>query len=433
MAGVPEDRLVALVPAVGVNNLGDETAQAINVLRDAVNVDINREGRIMRRAGRTEIHAAQVETHSLFAEKPFPYALYADGPNLIALDHALRDTPVAGGLASGLPLSYALINSAIFWSNGVQSGMVTAELDALPWAPEAPAGQPLLEAFASGGMAAGGYQVAITYRDLLGRESGATVAAVVEVQQGQGIRLTAIPQPTSSAVTTVRVYRTDANDTSLRHVRDIPVGMTTLVLGSGNRGRLLDTQHLRPLPAGHIVRYGHGRQWVARDNELFWSEPMRYGLFNPAYNRVRFGGRISLVRPVGEGGEGAGVFVSAGGRTFWLGGANPSAFTRRIVDSAEAVEGTDAITDGRVWKLETSDQVAAWLSSEGFFCIGLPGGSMIRLRDDEVAADSGERGAVLYREERGMRQFIASLQGRAPGSRMRIGDQIVVRELGPAP
>ncbi|MGL6290512.1 MAG: hypothetical protein ACRC2H_07500 [Silanimonas sp.] len=433
MAGVPEERLVSLVPAVGVNNLGDERAQPGNPLRAAVNVDINREGRVRRRAGRTEVVAAAVETHSIFAEAPFPWALYADGPNLVALDSAQRPTTIGGALASGLPISFARINDAVFYSNGVQSGMVTADLELLPWAPEAPAGQPLLEAFASGGLAEGGYQVAITYRDVLGRESGAGVATQIDVAAGQGIRLVAIPQPIGVHVTTVRVYRTDANDTTLRHVRDIPVGMTTLVLGSSERGRHLDTQHLRPLPAGHIVRYGHGRQWVARGNELLWSEPLRYGLFNPGFNRVRFGGRVSLVRPVGEGGEGAGVFVSAGGRTFWIAGADPANFVPRIVDAAEAVEGTDALTPGRVWKLETSDNVAAWLSTEGYFCIGMPGGTVMRLRDDEVATDVGERGAVLYREERGIRQLVASLQGRAPSTRLRIGDAVVARELGPAP
>lgn len=429
MAGVPDESLLNLLPAVGIANLGKETSATPQTLREAVNVDLTKEGTPRRRDGRTRL-VAGTGVHSLWSDDKFPRALYVNGDQIVALWPTGETTPIANGLALGVPVSWALINDRVFWSNGVQSGLITPELDVLPWGPEAPAGQPALEATAEGGLDAGGYQVAITYRDMLGRESGTGLAATVQVEQGGGIRLTGIPVPgPTSAITTVRIYRTGADDSSLRHVMDLPAGITSVILGVRDRGRALETQHHVAMPPGHIVRYGHGRQWIARGNELLWSPTMRYGLWSPATARLRFGSEIDMIECVGDGTEGAGVFVSSGERTYWLSGANPENFTQRIAYPHGAVRGSSMLVRGSAWGIETAEYVAAWLARSGVFCTGVPGGSVLRMKEAEAVTGVGERGASLFREKNGIRQFLTALSGRTDAPGLRVGDRAVARTL----
>lgn len=422
-----------LIPAVGVNNIAKETALPINTAREAVNVDFSEAGRVSRRQGRTKVINGAL-THSLWRDAEFPYALYADGGDLYAFDRNRQRQFVTDGLSPGLPVSYARINDAVYWSNGMQSGMVTHALEPLPWAPAEPPGQPTASPDAAGGLDAGAYQVAITYRDILGRESGCGESVTVNVAEGGGIRLTNIPAPPAADfVVTVRVYRTGANDGSLRHVADIPAGMTTTLLGVASRGRVLDTQFLRPLPPGQIVRYGYGRQWVARDNELLWSSAMRYGVYDPAANRLRFPAAIDMVALVGGGGDGSGVAVAAGERTYWLSGGNPADFQQRILHPAGAVRGT-ALDDipAKSFGLDSEARCSVWLSRHGFYCVLLPGGQLTRVNDTVASIDVAEEGAAVYYEADGTRRILASM--RAPTTYgLRVTDSAVARTVGPAP
>lgn len=432
MAGIADESLVALVPATGVNNLGDERAQAPNTLREAVNVDINREGRLRRRAGRTRVIAAP-GCHSLWRPRDYHRGFYVQGGALRSIGDDLQTTVVVPNIARHEHVSYARINDDVMWSNGLQCGMVTADGEAMPWAPPEPPGQPAAAPEASGGLDAGTYQIAVTYRDVLGREGGTGAAVSVDVPVGGGIRLTGIPSPGLAAlVTTVRIYRTGANDTSLRHVLDVPAGTTTVLLGAGNRGKALTTQFLRPLPPGQIVRYGHGRQWIARENLLLWSPALHYGMHDPGMAYIRFSAPIDMLACIGTA-DGAGVVVAAGDRTYWLSGADPQSFVQRIVHPHGAVRGSDvADITGSVFGLETNEIGVAWLSRQGLHCFCLPGGQLVRFNANEAAADVPERAASVFRELDGIRQIITSTPGGAP-TNFRVRDRLVATNLGPAP
>jgi hypothetical protein len=429
MAAPRDGDLKRLVPTPGVLNVSPETSLPHAALREAVNVDLTKEGRMARRRGRTQVAAAVTgPVHSLWHADGFPVALYVDDDTIRALRADGGTEPLHAGLALSSPVSWAKINDLVFWSNGVQAGLVTPDLEVFPWAPEAPTGQPTLTAVSDGGLDAGTYQVAVTFRDVLGRESGTGVAAVVAVGEGGGIQLSNIP-PAPLSVTTVRVYRTGANDSSLRHVIDLPAGMPGVLLAAADRGKVLDTQHHRAMPPGHIVRYGHGRQWVARGNELLWSPALRYGLWSPATARLRFGSEIHMVEPIGDGGPGAGVFVAAGDRTYWLNGAAPEGFAQRIAHPVGVIPGSSAVTRGSVWGLETTENVVAWLASTGVFCIGAPSGVVTRFKDGEAVTDVGERAATLFREVNGVRQMVTALQGQTAPPSFRVADKAVVRTL----
>jgi hypothetical protein len=122
------------------------------------------------------------------------------------------------------------------------------------------------------------YQVAVTFRDIRGEESGTGQAAQIAVPEGGGIALSNVPQPLDADVNIVRVYLSPANGDMLYFVRDMPVGMTSATLGAGARGKPLDSQFMEKMPAGSIVRALNGRMFVARGAEMLWSEALGFGL-----------------------------------------------------------------------------------------------------------------------------------------------------------
>lgn len=384
----------------------DENGHA-NALREADNVDLTTAGLPRRRRGYA-LHTALELGHSAWSHPMLDVGLFATGGVLHALDStgAVADLGVAVG---NLPLSYCLLGDRIFWSNRTVCGMLTLDLQPYAWAPPSPAGQPTLAAVDGFALDPGLYQVAITYTDALGRESGSTLAAQVSVAEGQGIELTAIPQP-DDGVAQINVYCTGPNDPSLKLARSLPAGTTYAVVSQAPTGRTLAAglQMLRPMPPGAIVRGLNGRLFVANGHDLVWSPALRYGLYDRVAARLQFGAAITMVEPVGSA-DSAGLFVAAGKRTYWLGGGDPATFTQQIAYGHGVVPGTSMQVDGDVLGLDSAAPVAVWIATNGQFCIGAPGGQVAPLKAGQAVVDAAERGAICLRQQSGVQQLVATL------------------------
>lgn len=432
MAAPSDKQLVRLSgwPA-GIDNRDPEQALtrddngAVVALREAENVDLDKDGKIRRRQGFNKVTSG-IAVHSLWSDPGFPLALYADGGELTAMQTDLGVFSVSGGLMPGQGLSYAVAAERVYWSNGFQTGCVGADGSTLTWGIAGPGGQPTLAGGSGiGGMDAGTYQVAVTFVTATGEESGTPRAAVVSVPQGGGITLTGIPQPVD-ATQRVRVYRSGANGDVLYHATDIPAGTATLLMGVSRLGKPLTSQFMEPMPAGQIVRPHAGRLWVATGSIVVYSEPLRYGLTKLPQNRMTFTARIDLMEPVGNGDDGGGgLFVAAADRTYWMGGSNPTDMRAayRYPEGAGAVPGTAIRVAGTTLGLETTEPVVYWLARNGVGCIGLPGGQVMPLRAAQVVGPSAEAGASVLRDQRGMRQIITALRSAAPQG-VAMGDRL---------
>ncbi|HRP74488.1 MAG TPA: hypothetical protein PKZ27_02770 [Rhodocyclaceae bacterium] len=439
MAGVRDGQLYKAGPwPRGVNNTAEEGALPENeygtrpiALREAVNVDLTAQGRPRRRRGYAPAMSGAL-AHSGWRDSALPFGLYVDGGALKAVfdDLTTQDLGVDVGNA---PVSYARINDRVFFSNNSVSGLITPDLQAWSWAPECPLGQPACAAATGYSLDKGMYQVAVTFTDLLGRESGAALAVQLDVGQDGGIELSNIPQPLDPVATpTVNFYATGADDQVLRLYTSAPSMTAHGVIADRADGRPLLTQHLQPLPPGGIVRGGHGRQWVARFDQLYWSAPLRYGLFNPARDRMRFDAPIDMLEPIGDGAGGAGVFAAAGDKTYWYSGADPHGFSQVIVAHQGVVPGSSLVLPGDAVGMDTAAPVATWLGKDGVHYVGTPGGSVAALTSG-VVVDSADRAAVFYREQGGVAQLVAALRGPRPQS-MAVTDRayahIVHRDAG---
>jgi hypothetical protein len=417
MAGVRDRELKGTGPwPQGINNLAkegrlptDENGRVV-ALREADNIDLDRDGFAARRGGTERFYTGTL-SHSLWSHDDLPFGLFVDDGELQAVEP--DGSVTALGVAMGsLPVSYELFGDRVLFCNRLASGMVGVNLQPHAWAAEQPAGQPHAAPVAGLSLNPGQYQVAVTFTDVRGRESGqALAAAVVDVGEGQGIELTQIPVPQSADTVRVNVYLTDANDQELRLHSSLSAGTTTTLIGAQAQGRALMTQFLQPMPSGQFVALHNGRQFVADGKYLRWSPAMRYGLTNPAEQAIRFNATIDLMAAVGRGTEGAGLYVAAGKRTYWHGGKDPANWNQAIAFGHGAVPGSLLEVTGDVLGFDTAAPVAFWLARNGQFVVGLPGGQVMPLKRGTFVANDADRAAVLLREHDGVSQIITALRG----------------------
>jgi len=394
----------------GVNNVAPETNPprdqngAIVSVREAVNVDFDATGWPHLRRG----HSVEVNgvAHSLFATDDYLFAV---------VDGVLKAFTNAGGpLAEVASIravgdrfcSLTSDDADVLWSNGLDIRRISDTTDLPVWidTPD-PVGVSVASA---GGLAAGQYEVSVTAVDAQGRESGASDPAVLTLADGQGIDLT-FPSIPETAVTW-RVYVSPPDGDVLYLASERPVAVTSLHIGTYTPGAELKTSWLAPLVPCTVLRYGHGRLVGLTGDALVWSEPYTALMRDDSSLGLTRG---TMLEPVGEGGDGAGWFVSDFKRTYFLAGPDPAKGSQVIRYGHPAVPGTSVVVPGSVFGPDyPTAPVVFFLAANGVFCVGLPGGTVKTLRESELALPvDAERGASGLMAFDGIRQIVTSLLG----------------------
>jgi hypothetical protein len=137
---------------------------------------------------------------------------------------------------------------------------------------------------------------------------------------------------------------------------------------------------------------------------------------------------------VGDGTDGAGLYVSDGKRTYFLSGANPArVVAARSPMPAGAMPGRFAWVPGEVWGAQMPKQLLPTCGSRataGSASVCPVDRSSPRNRarvDPDAVFDTADSAALLFREGQGDRRVIAALQGAKPQA-IAIQDQLIVRE-----
>jgi hypothetical protein len=421
MAGTDEAQLGKFGPfTAGLNNKAKPNQGPVDqngvqvALAEAVNVDLDASGWPRMRRG--QLTRVEDPAHSLFPLPEHLLAWVAGSINAYRVEgdgDLTADTTLVTGLGDRL-VTYASDDFDVYWSNGAEQGRIDAtDLSVHPFWIATP--NPVsLAAIANGGLAAGQYDVSVTALDAAGRESAASSPVIVTLTAGQGINVTLPAKPAETAAW--RIYVSPPNGDVLYRCVQLPANATSYAIGVHVAGEQLQTAWMSVFPPVTLLRYGHGRLVGSINGVLVWSPPYRLGLTQDT-NYLPFGTENTLLEPVGEGGEGAGAgwWVADHKRTYFMASGDPEqwAAAGQIAKYPHpAVPGCSVLAPGTVFGLETTAPVAFWLARNGVFCLGLPGGQVIPMKEESLALPvDAERGTAAVLLFDGIRQILASTFG----------------------
>lgn len=105
----------------GINNVADANNLTVEELSEAENVDIDNEGKAVRRTGYTRKYAPSGKTHSLWSNNRI--CLFIEGTDLMRL-HADYSTEIIRSNVGNQPMSFVDINENVYYSNATVNGYI---------------------------------------------------------------------------------------------------------------------------------------------------------------------------------------------------------------------------------------------------------------------------------------------------------------------
>src|SRR5574337_745238 len=407
---IPDKNTVRVQAFGGMDNRTPETRLAPELLRQLVNLEVVR-GKLRLRKG-----------YACVAALTAPHSLWSDGARAFCAAGTLHqfDGATATDLSQPIvgPASFETLNGETYFSDGRSTGIIQADGSIRSWGLDSPP-VPDLTASASGGLYAGQYQVALTYLMQSGEESGAGLAAAVQVAAGGGI-VVRLPTEVPEEAATVAVYVSEANGSTLRLAMGVIAGQTTAVIGTGSCGRELKTQLLAKMPPGTIVRAAHGRIWSVLGDTVTASEPLRYGLTDARAGWLRWPEPITLFEPVDTG-----FFIGSASRVAFLQGLNPKDLVTRDVASEGAI--APLRVKAAVLGLQASGDAVVWFTKRGW-AYGLADGSVAYPADKKLALPEYAEGTGILMEQDGLRQLLAVVRT-AGSSSAAAGDSVTTQVI----
>lgn len=377
----------------GVNNIAadvsiptDENGDIV-YLRDAVNVDVLDEGKLRLRPGITQKIAAS-GAHSVYSNGKL--MVWATADTLRCSDENLVTITILTDTRFAEPVSFEDVNGDIYFTNPSINGIIHPDGTYEAWGLEAPAEAPDIVALVTGPNL---YSITCTFVTGSGQESGAPAANIVYCADNPSFQIFNIPQPTDPRITTVRIYMTNIDGVELQEVVELPVGITIYSLsGFFAYGNELTTQFMLPPPKGQLIELADGILYIASGNNVYHTEPLNYGLYDPTKNYFMYPERVTLIKHTT-----GGLYVSAD-QLHFLKNAGADGVSQDEVMPYRAVEG--AICD----LPDSKDFV--FMSDRGFVRASV-NGEVENLTEKNIAVDTYSRGAMGYTSVGGHEAIVA--------------------------
>ncbi len=383
----------------GLRNSGFPAEFDLGDLETALNVDISDRGFLMRRKGYSDVVVAGVD-RDIFGAGAICLGV---GSNALKQIHAdWTTTTLRSGLTASRRLTYAAIGARIFYSNGVETGVVETGANRT-WGLTPPT--PGASVTAGGALLPGRYQYTMTYLRQDGQESGAALAQVVDLTATGGFTVT-LPVSVDPSVSFKAVYVSARNGETLLRYAVLDNAVTSTTINEERNGPVaLATQFLAPPPAGDHIAYANGRMLVAKDTRLYPSEAYAPELFD-LRKSVPFLDHLTMVHPLKDG-----TWIGTASQIIWLPNAEPEKWEFLLKAQYGVLPGTVAFTDGELIGDGSNKEPALFFATAQGVCAGLSGGKLINFTDGRYAYPSQERGAGIVRRHRGIAQYVVTLQG----------------------
>jgi hypothetical protein len=399
--------VVAYQSFSGLRNEVTPERFTVSDLAAAMNVDLDKTGRLSRRDGYTSVRAGA--THSVWADPQQTMCLFVADGQLQQLNADMSATRLGALLAADSPMSFVRVNDRVYFNNGTDTGVF--ENGAVrSWGLDVPVLPGV--AVGPGSMPAGSYQFVVTHIRADGQESGAqALAGVIDVPAMSSLtfELPSVP----GGVATQAIYLTTANGTVL-----YLAGLIGAVAGAWTYNNdttelsvPLATQCFSPAPPGQLVTYYRGRTYVAVGDTIFPSQPFANELFD-LREYIQLDGRITMLAPLVEKelydkGANSGFFVGTDRSCGLLVGSDPNEFQYVPRVPYGAIPGAIDYVDGALFGDDSSGarDLPMWLSQQGI-CVGMPDFSIRNLTRSKYTFSATGQGAAVFLA--GPNRFIAS-------------------------
>ena len=302
----------SLGPFLGVNNRLPDFALHIatrqvqgDYVRAAVNVDIDNSGNLLLRKAPSLVQAL-TDAHSLHMISDTAGYIVI-GSALYAITLPTYTQALVTALASTAPMSYVEYDGSLYYSNGTDSGRITAGVR-YPLGLPTPA-TPTVSAI-GGSLPAGWYQIGLAYYNATtGEEGGVGPSSNNELTTDGGLRAT-LPAAVAGA-THINVYLSATNSGVPRLATSVAVGTTFVDLTTLAVGREALQRYEAPLPAGRLF-LSNGRLCSYSGDTVYLGLPYRPGYYLPSEGFMRFPTEVSVAVDAQQG------FFVAADKTYWV-------------------------------------------------------------------------------------------------------------------
>jgi len=370
-------KTIPLGPFLGVNNRLPDFALHVDkvgdFLRDALNVDIDDKGNILRRRANALIAGTPANSHSLrMTGATTGYLVIASA--IYAVTLPIYTQSLFKVLTSNDPVSWVAIGDDLYYSNGTDKGRITGGL----WYPlglPTPAAPTL--ATIGGNLLKAHYKVSVAYcNTTTGEEGGISPAATTELTATGGIRVT-LPANTPGA-THVHIYLSNANGPVAYWLATVAVGTTSYDCISLPTGHEAAQRDEHPLPAGTLFT-SNGRLCsivnTATAGRVYVGMPHKYGYFLWTDKDHLTGGYIDFPKPVSLAVENQGGTYICADKTYWFPG-DLGDVQGTVVDVFPygAVSGT-------VFQIPDKE-VVGWFGAMGLVIADTQGGALAVMNDN---------------------------------------------------
>jgi hypothetical protein len=371
----------------GLNNVSDGIRLKNGWMSKADNINITDTGGIVRREGYSPVIAGSIKGCYTTEDFKRMYLALNGGIHLVN-GNDFTTSELLGGMALG-EIRWAETNHQVYFTDGVNSGVITPSEEVISWGWEPPT--PISLTAIDGNLPAGDYRVACTFILPDGRETGASNIEHITVSEGKAILVEGI-ELRQGYDTLVYVAPADSTVFQLAFKADAP----SMVWG-GNPDQLgveATTLFLDPLPGdAKFPTFWRGRVYVSefipsQNVSIVWfSEPLGYHLFDLSKNFILVPGEVVMLAPSPDA-----LILGTLGSVYSY---NEDTFT---------TEASYGVVPGWSWAKDEDNKILFW-TCRGL-CSALPF-SNLTLRQISVRPGSRVGATIIHKD--GYKRFLACL------------------------
>ena len=276
----------------GLNTVEDPLNMGLSWLTQADNVNITSADKIVRRDGYDLDIAGEIL--GAYATIDHQRLFFVDGTSLKSYDHG-----ALASITSRARMHWTEVNNQVFFNNGEDRGIITADnqVIALDWPVPA---TPVLSAV-SGSLAPGRYSAMCTYLLPDGRETGAGQSASIDIEAGQALQISDIPQ---AAGMVTRTYIAPANSTVFQLAYEGYETARRWNYSPNSLGLELATDDFDPIPDGAtVIQFWRGQLYAAqyfpahKMTAIWRSQPLGFHLFDLSSDFHAIPGEVLMMAP----------------------------------------------------------------------------------------------------------------------------------------